>query len=165
MDIINLIVESNTLNFIIVLSVLIFIFVKLNVGKKLDNVRTEIKGYVNAAENEKQQAEEALNEIKNKISHLPEEVSKIERSAKNSVASLERSMDKTIKEQMIDIDNNSNRIMNLETKKFKSKLTSKLSELSVNLAKDNAIKQLNNNRELHDKYIYEAIAQIDGANL
>ena len=74
-------------------------------------------------------------------------------------------MDETVKEQMLDIDNNSKRIMNLETKKFKSNLTMRLSEVSVNLAMENAVNQLKNNRELHDKYISEAIEQIDKAVL
>lgn len=165
MDIINLIIKTNTLNFLIVLAVIIFLILKLNLGQKLDNLKSEITNYVNVSEDEKKQAEMALSEINAKIKHLPDEISKIDKSAKNSVLSLEKKMERTLKEQVQDIDNNSNRIMKLETKKFKQNLAFKLSEVSVNLVKDNAVKQLNNNRELHDKYIYEAIAQIDGADL
>ncbi len=165
MDIINLIIKTNTLNFLIVLAVIIFLILKLNLGQKLDNLKSEITNYVNVSEDEKKQAEMALSEINAKITHLPDEISKIDKSAKNSVLSLEKKMERTLKEQVQDIDNNSNRIMKLETKKFKQNLAFKLSEVSVNLAKDNAVRQLNNNRELHDKYIYEAIAQIDGADL
>ena len=165
MDFVNLIIKSNTLNFIIVAAVIVFLVIKMNVIQKLENTRDDIKNYVNASEEEKRNAELSLDNIKEKINKLPEEIEKINKSAKNSVQSLEKKMDETVKEQMLDIDNNSKRIMNLETKKFKSNLTMRLSEVSVNLAMENAVNQLKNNRELHDKYISEAIEQIDKAVL
>ena len=64
-----------------------------------------------------------------------------------------------------DIENNAKRILGLETKKFKSHLSSVLSQASVDLAKKNALEQLENNRELHDRYINEAIDEIDRIGL
>lgn len=164
-DIWYLIVQTNTFNFIIVFILLCVIFSKLNMREKIDKLRNDIKNYVDSSSEEKINAEKALNEIKNEISKLPDEINKIKKSAQNSVSSLERKIESEIKEQMSDIDNNAKRILNLETKKFKSKLTGILSEASVNLAKDNALSQLNNNRKLHDQYIYDAIKEIDGLNL
>lgn len=158
-------IQSNTLNFIIVLACLVWIILKLDIGSKLEDAKNLVKSYVNEAENEKLNAEKSLAEINLKVQKLPEEIKEIERSVKNSIDSLASKSKKDIEEKIRDIDNNVSRIMDLETKKFKSKLTSILSEASVNLAKDNALKQLENNREMHDKYIYEAIDEIDGMNL
>ena len=80
----------------------------------------------------------------------------------NNIESLAKKSESDIEEKKTDIDNNVNRIMDLETKKFKSRLTALLSEASVNLARDNAVKQLENNRQMHDKYIEDAIEEIDG---
>lgn len=158
-------IQSNTFNFVIVLAFLVWIISKLNIGAKLENMKSIIKSYVNEAENEKFNAEKSLADINVKVQKLPEEIKEIERSVQNSIENLEFKSKNDIEDKIRDIDNNVNRILNLETKKFKSKLTAILSEASVNLARDNALKQLENNREMHDKYIYEAINEIDGMKL
>ena len=50
-------------------------------------------------------------------------------------------------------------------KKFKQKLTSVLSEKSVEIAKENAVNQLRENTELHNKYIDNAIEELDRISL
>lgn len=165
MDIWHIILESNILNFIIVFAIICFLVRKININDKLDGVKNTIKSYVDESSDEKNNAEKELESIKEKVSNLPNEINKIKISTQNSVESIGRKIEAEIKEQMADIDNNADRIMNLETKKFKSKLTGILSETSINLAKDNALKQLENNRELHNQYIYDAINEIDRINL
>lgn len=164
-DIWQIILQSNILNFIIVLAFLCYLCSKLNFKGKIENLRNEIKSFVEESADEKINAEKELSDIKDKIVHLPQEIDNIKKSAKNSIESYERKINSDLKEQMLDIDNNVKRIMNLETKKFKSKLTGILSEASINLAKDNAVKQLENNSELHNQYIYDAINEIDRINL
>ena len=158
-------IQSNTLNFLIVLVFLIWIILKLKIGDKLENIKNQIKSFVSEAETEKISAEKRLSEIKEKVENLPSEIREIERITSNNLKSLTLKTEEDIKEQIQNIDNNVNRIMTLETKKFKSKLTSIISEASVNIARENALKQLENNRAIHDKYIYDAIDEIDGMNI
>ena len=165
MDIIQTLIQSNSLNFIVVLLVVIFILKKMNIQQKFEDIKNQITNYVNESEKEKELSEKGLQEIKNKVEKLPAEIDLIERSVQRSINNFEKKSEKEIQEKCKDIDNTAKRLLNLETKKFKSKLTGILSETSVNLAKDNAINQLKNNRELHDKYIYEAINELDGINL
>lgn len=170
MEIIQLIlqsefVKSNTLNFIIVLAFLVWIISKINIGKKLEAKRNEIKTFVDESENEKKYSQNKLQEINDKIEKLPEEIKEIEFSTQNSIENMELKSQNIVEEKINDITNNTKRIMDLETKKFKSKLSAILSETGINLARDNAIKQLENNRDMHDKYIYDAIEEIDGISL
>lgn len=165
MDIIQILIQSNSLNFIVVLLVVIFILKKMNIKQKFEDIKNQITNYVNESEKEKEISEKGLLEIKNKVEKLPAEIDLIERSVQRSINNFEKKSEKEIQEKCKDIDNTAKRLLNLETKKFKSKLTGILSETSVNLAEDNAINQLKNNRELHDKYIYEAINELDGINL
>lgn len=158
-------IQSNTLNFLIVLVFLIWIILKLNIGEKLESIKGKIKSFVNEAENEKLNAEKRLSDINEKVKKLPSEIQEIERITNNNLKSLTLKNEEDIKEQIQNIESNVNRIMELETKKFKSKLTSIISEASVNIARENALNQLKNNRAMHDKYIYEAIDEIDGMNL
>lgn len=164
-DIWQIIVQSNTLNFLIVLAVVLFIVSKLDVKSKLEAIKDEIKTYVDTSSQEKEAAEKDLDEIKEKIKHLPEEIADIKQSAENNIRGIEKRINEEIEEKKKDIENNAKRILGLETKKFKSHLSGVLSQASVDLAKKNALEQLNNNRELHDRYIDEAIDEIDRIGL
>lgn len=158
-------IQSNTLNFLLVLLFLIWIALKLNIGEKLEHTKNQIKSFVGEAENAKSEAEKRMTDINEKVKRLPSEIQEIERITKVNIESLAKKNTDDINEQIQNIDNNVKRIMDLETKKFKSKLTSIISEASVNIAKENAIRQMQNNRAIHDKYIYDAIDEIDGMNL
>lgn len=164
-DIWQIIIQSNTFNFIIVLAVLLFIMSKLNMAEKIDNLRNDIKSYIEESSAEKQTAKDKLDEINKKIEHLPEELEDIKSSAESNIQGMVKRIELEIEDKKKDIENNANRILDLEIKNFKSKLSAVLSEASVNLSRKNAAEQLQNNRELHDKYIYEAIEEIDKVNL
>ena len=161
----NLILESNLINFIVVFVIMAFIIKKINVGDKIENVRKTIKSYVDESSNEKAAAEKELSQIQAKIEHLQDDIKDIEATAQNNIKGFENKIQEEIYEKKKDIDKNAERILNLETKNFKDKLSSVLSEASINLARKNAIEQLKNNRELHNKYINEALEGIDKINL
>lgn len=164
-SIIHTLIQTNTINFIVVLAVLIFILSKLNVGTKINKIKEEIKEYVENSVAEKTIAEKELEAVEEKIKQLPTETKLIETSAENNIKGLEQKIKKEIEDKKNDIKTSADRILNLEIKQFKSKLTSILSEKSVILAKDNAIEQLKNNSELHNKYINEAIEEIGRISL
>ena len=161
----QIIVQSNTLNFLIVLAVVLFIVSKLDVKSKREAIKDEIKTYVDNSSQEKESAKKELDEINEKIKHLPDEIADIKQSAENNIRGIEKRINEEIEEKKKDIENNAKRILGLETKKFKSRLSGILSQASIDLAKNNALEQLNNNRELHDRYINEAIDEIDRIGL
>ncbi len=161
----NLILESNLINFIVVFVIMAYIIKKINVGDKIENVRKTIKSYVDESSNEKAAAEKELSQIQAKIEHLQDDIKDIEATAQNNIKGFENKIQEEIYEKKKDIDKNAERILNLETKNFKDKLSSVLSEASINLVRKNAIEQLKNNRELHNKYINEALEGIDKINL
>ena len=86
----HLIIHSNIVNFLIVLALICWLFSKINLGQKIDGVRNEIKNFVDSSSDEKLNAEKDLEKIKEEITHLPEEIEEIQKSAKNSVESRNR---------------------------------------------------------------------------
>lgn len=164
-DIFHLLIQTNTLNFLIVLCLIIFLVIKLNLKDKMDNLSNEIKEYVEASSTEKEQSDKNLEIIKKKVDKLPLVIEKIQKSTENSVKNLGEKIKNEIAEQKQDIENNAERIFHLETKKFKEKLTALLSEKSVEIARENALNQLNQNIELHNKYIDNAIDELDRITL
>ena len=159
------ILESNLINFLIVVSILVFIFIKLNVSAKIGDLQKTVVTSVENSLAKKDDAHKALNEIQDKINHLEDDIHDIESNAERNIKSIERRISKEIVEKKKDIDNNATRIINLENKNFKEKLSDVLSDASINLVKKNVIEQLENNKALHDRYINEAIEGIDKVSL
>lgn len=159
------ILESNLINFLIVLSILVFICIKLNIKAKINDLQKAIVDSVEKSSSKKEDAHKALNEIQEKINHLDDDIADIEKNAERNIKSIERRISKEIVEKKKDIDNNATRIINLETKNFKTKLSNILSDASIDLVKKNVIEQLEKNKGLHNKYIDEAIEGIDKVNL
>lgn len=168
-EFIEYILFSNVINFAIIVAIFVFVFTKTGIGKKLVSVINEIpkqiENYVNTSIDEKENSLKKLNNVNEQIEHLPEEIQDINKRADNNIKSLEVKFQNEIEQKKKDIEVNGKRILNLETKKFQQKLTGIISEVSVKLAKENAEKQLNDNRNLHNKYIDKAIDGIDGINL
>ena len=161
-NVIQFLIQTNTINFIIVLTIIIVIVKKLNIGNKIDKIKSDITNYVETSEKEKQQTEVELSRINDKISKLPAVIERIKKSTENSVRNIERNIKEETEEKKQDISNNAKRLFNLETKKFKSRLTSILAEKSIEIARENAIKRLIENPDLHGKYIDNAIEELDG---
>ena len=149
----------------IVVIILAFIFYKLNIKQKLENLQKEIKAYVDSSTDEKELAQKELAKSEQAVEKLPSDIDKIKKDTDNSLKNIENKVYNETEEQKKDIANNAQRLLNLETKKFYSKLISILSEKSVDLAKENAIEQLNQNKDLHKAYIDEAINELDKINL
>ena len=164
-EFINILIQSNTLNFLIVLALIIFLIKKLNVSNKLQNLADEIANYVNSSETEKNDAQKKLDIINGKVQKLPDVIERIKKSTENSIKNYENKVKKDLQDEKNDISKNADRLFKLETKKFKNKLTNLLSEKSVELARENAIEQLNGNVELHNRYIDSAIDELDRINL
>ena len=164
-DFLHLLLQSNIFNFILVVSIIVYLVRKFNLKQKIEKLSNEIKSYVDESEKEKLDAEKELKNINDKIAKLPSEIDNINRSADNSVKSLSEKIRIETESQKQDILNNAERLLNLETKKFKSKLVGILSEKSVELVQQNTINQLNSNRDLHKKYIDNAISELDRINL
>lgn len=164
-ELIQILINTNTINFLIVLCIVLFLIKKLNLSQQIDNVKNNINSYVELSEQEKIQSETELSRINDKITKLPAVIERIMRSTEKNVQNIAQNVMEDTEEKKKDISKNAQRLFNLETKKFKSRLTSILSEKSVELAKENAINQLKENPSLHEKYINSAIDEIDRIQL
>lgn len=162
---IEILLYSNTLNFIIVLLVIAIICKKTDVNKSIEKLQKNIKSYVDNSVSEKELAELELKNTETRINELPTELSEIKTNAENNVKNLENKLKREAENKKQDIKNNADRILNLEIKTFKEKLTGKLSQASIVLAENNAKEQLKNNTYLHNKYIEYAIDEINRINL
>lgn len=164
-DFFNVLIQSNTLNFLIASALIFFVLYKCNISNKIQNIADEIKNYVNSSENEKIDAQKKLDIAKNKVQKLPDVIQRIKKSTDNSIKNYEKKVQEDINNEKNDIKKNAKRLFELETKKFKNNLCDVLSVQSVEIARKNAIEQLKENSQLHNRYIDSAIDELDGINL
>lgn len=164
-DIFNTLLTSNTLNFLVVAAIIIYLCFKLNVVKSIENLRSDIKSFVDESDKEKNDAENSLSAAEKNVEKLPSDIDAIKSDTQRSVINLSEKYSTDTEKQKFDIYNNSQRILNLEIKDFKKKLSDLVSLKSVEKARQNAINQLKHNKELHDLYIQNAIKEIEGADL
>jgi len=164
-EFLDALLKSNIINFVITALLIAGVLYKLDITGKLKKNADEIKDYTLAAGNEKADAQKKLDIINGKVQKLPELIDRIKKSTENSVKNYEKKVQEDIEETKLDMSKNSQRILNLETNKFKNELIQILSEKSVETARKNAIERLNENKELHNIYIDKAIEELDRINL
>ena len=82
---IDYIARTNLFNFVIFLSIIIFLVRKVNVSAKLENAQIAVKDVIVESESTKVQSEERLSSIEDSMAHIEEEIDVIiEKSRENA---------------------------------------------------------------------------------
>ena len=74
---IDYIARTNLFNFVIFLSIIIFLINKINVKAQLENMQEQVSSTVTESETVKVEAEEKLHTIEDSIAHIEEEIEAI----------------------------------------------------------------------------------------
>lgn len=159
------IIHSNALNFAMMIAFLAWVLKKAKVPESLEAGRKKTEDTVNDAVKTKQNSHEGLKDAELSLQGLGSEVEKIFGSANSTLKSLEAKIVEDTEKQIQNIENNIEKIVSSEEGKVKSKLTKGVSNASVALAQQNIEKMLESNKELHDKFIYDSINELDKVEL
>lgn len=164
-EIINYIARTNLFNFVIFLSIIIFLVKKINVAEKLETAQISVKDTIVESESVKVQSEERLNKIEEAMSHIEEEIDSIlEKSEENAKLVGEKIIQDAEKSALI-IRENTGKALENSRRILKNELLKRASLASVEVAKNHIINELSWNQGLHDKLIDESIEAIEGAGL
>ena len=157
----NLIVESNTFNFIVLILIFAILFKKINISSVIEKIRDEI---VNTIENAKKEQENAKNTLLNAekaIENIDDEIKqKLNEASKRAEDMSKQILDNTDLRLKL-IEKNIERVVNAEEKTLSAKMTEKTLKTSVELAKKQIINMLESNPDMHNKYIDESIENLD----
>lgn len=159
----NLIVQSNTFNFAILLIIIAVIFNKINLPVIIEKIRTQVASAIENAKLEKQNAEKELRSAKKAVKNTDNEVQDKLTSAKQTAENLTEQIAKNTEEQIKHIEENVLRVIAAEEKKMSTSLTQQTIEKSVAKAKENIVARLDKN--LHERFIEAAINEIDRVKL
>lgn len=159
----NLIVQSNTFNFAILVVIIAIVFAKINLPEIIENIRSEVSRAIENAKLEKQNAEKELKSAKNAVKNTDTEVQQKLDGAKQNVNNLTNEIMKNTQEQIKHIEKNVERVISAEEKKLSTKLMQETIQQSIELAKQNIINRLD--KDLHEKFIDDSINELDRVKL
>ena len=160
----NIIVESNTLNFIIFVLLLGLIMKKVNIAGAISSLQQKIVKIIDDAKQEKSDALNALNQAEKAVENLGTELKEIVDDAQKSANVLGEKILNEAKKQVEDIENNAKKVIEAEEKLLISKLAKQTSQQSVEAAKSHITNVLSETPTLHEQYINESIDELDRLN-
>jgi len=160
-EFINYILHSNVINFILMLIVIGFICKKINVAQKIEDIRFGIEKKVTTSDDEKKQSENELKNIETSLENLDTELENILKKADETVVGIQEIAKKEVEKTILKAEDNSKRILNLEEKKIRQDLSDEFGIEALEKAKNNLFSNLDNNADLHNKFIDESIAELD----
>lgn len=166
---INLSVEnllhSNLFNFVVMVAVFALIAKKLKVSDAIESNRKKIENTVHEAVSTKEQSLTELKNVELEVKNTDKEVEDIVDLAKSTLKTIEAKMTEDLHNQVKSIENNVQKVINSEVSMLNSKLVRGVSNASVALAESNMLKMLNENKDLHNKFINDSIDELDKVEL
>lgn len=156
---------SNTINFIIMIVILAVIVKKINVRASLDKSVETIKNTIENSDIEREKAQALLLEAKQKTDALPSDILNLEKEAKSKAEVFKKQIENSTKTSITDIEKNIDRVISIEEKKLSNVITGKTAVASIELAKDNIKNLLKTNPDLHSKFIYESLDELEKVKL
>ncbi len=157
----NLIVQSNTFNFIIMLVIFVMLWQKLDITSKVEGMKLEIAEFIEKSKREKELATKHLQDAEKSVENLDNEIKeKLDKSklmAQNVFHEIQDMANKSIEK----IEANVDKIINNETRKVNTKLSHSTADSAINLATTKLQEMFAQNPELHNKQINEAIETLD----
>lgn len=160
--VIDYIARTNLFNFVIFLSIIIFLVKKLNVSAKLEDAQESVKNAVDESEVVKIQSEERLTAIEDSMTHIKEEIESIISKSDETATLVGEKILQDGHNTAIVIQENADKAMENSRMILKNELLKRASIASVEVAKNHIINELSWNQGLHDKLIDESIDSLEG---
>lgn len=161
----NLIVQSNTFNFAILMLIFAIIYVKLDVPNIVESIRKEVANSIETAEEAQKLALKELKSAKKVVKTTDSEIEAHLASVKNNAKTLSQEIIQNATLQAEQIENNIEKAILTEAKKITTKLTQETIIASIELAKNKILNKLNSDVNLHNKLIEDSINELDKVEL
>lgn len=162
---IGYIARTNLFNFIIFLSIIIFLVKKVNVSAKLTEAQEKVVKTIEDSETVKDDSETRLSSIEKSMANLDSEIELIiAKSEENAKLVGEKVLADAEKTSLVIKDNAQKSIENSRVI-LKNDLIKRASLASVEVAKNQILGELEKNSELHDKLIEDSINALEGMEI
>jgi F0F1-type ATP synthase membrane subunit b/b' len=160
----DVIIKSNTFNFIIFVLILAWIMKKIDLGGIITILQQKIIKLIEDAKKEKENSLIKLSQAEESVKTLAEELNTIIEEAEKSAEVMSEKLLDEAKKQIEIIEFNAKKVIEAEEKFLKSTLAKNTSKASVDAAKSHIKNTLKETPSLHEKYINDSIEELDRLN-
>lgn len=164
-SVINYILNSNVINFIIMLWILGVIVKKLNLGKVFDKSVEDVALEIKKSDDEKSRTQKIRDNAQEVLDNLPHDIEKIEKTSREKTNAFKLSIEENTQRNIFNLDETVKKALAIEEKKISNLLTEKTSKDSIELAKKHLEQLFETDPELHTKYILESLDELDKVKL
>lgn len=160
-SVLDYISKTNLFNFIIFLSILIFLFKKIDVVGMLENMKNAVIENIEASKTSKSESETHLKEIQEKVSHIEEEIDGIIKNSEQNAKLVGEKIIEDANYTVASIKDNSKKLVENKSALLKNDILRRASEASIEVARNHIVNELNNNYDLHQKLIDESLEALN----
>lgn len=160
----NIILQSNTFNFLIFILILGLIFKKIKLKNKIINLQQQKENEVNSAKKAKKDSQSSLIKAESKMQTVGEDMEKIINDSKYTAEIMANNIISSANSQIETINKNAKKIIDNNEYKVKKSLSDFVIKKSLEQAKTDIKNQTDKNADLHQKYIDEAITKLEDIN-
>ena len=161
----HIILESNTFNFLIFTGLILLIFKKINLGKIITDLQQKTETEVNNSVQIKKDSQATLTKAENKIKNVKNDIEGIIQKSEKTAKTIAENIIKSSKNQIEIIENNAQKTLENDICKSKRELNEFTVKKSIELTRANIKTKLEENNSLHQKYIDEALNELEGITL
>lgn len=160
--VIDYIARTNLFNFVIFMSIIIFLVRKLRVSAKLEDAQIALKDTIMESETAKVKAEEHLKTIEDSVANIEEEIDSIIAKSDETAKLVGEKILQEGQNTALIIQENVDKALENGRMILKNELLKRASLASVEVAKNHIVNELSWNQGLHDKLIDESIDSLEG---
>lgn len=161
----NYILHSNIINFIIMLIILYAIIRKVNLNNSFEQSIQNVDSDIKKSDKEKEKAQHLLNDAKDLIDQLPNDVATLEKNSQEKVEIFTTKITENTHKTIFDLEKNIDKAISIEEKKISNLMSEKTSKASIELAKQHIQSMLDKNPDLHTQFIMNSLDELDKVKL
>ena len=158
--VLDYIARTNLFNFIIFAGIIAYLIIKLDVAGGLNKGTEIVAEKIDNSKIAKEKSETNLTTIKDKVSHLKDEIDEIVKQSEANAQLVGEQILSDAEKSAASIKSNTLKLIENQTSVLKNDIMRRASLASVEVAKNQIICELNNNYGLHNKLIDDSIEAI-----
>ncbi len=160
-EILNYIGRTNLFNFVIFLSIIIFLVKKIDVSGKLESAKNGIAQNIEDSKTAKSESESILKEVEKSVENLEEEIDLIIKKSESNARLVGDKILEDAQNAANGVKDNSLKLAEARAGLLKNDILKRAAKASVEVAKGHILSELGRNPDLHNKLIDESIDALD----
>lgn len=157
----NIIVQSNTFNFAILLIMIAIVLVKLDIISIIEKIRQSVISKIENANFAKEDAQKQLNSAKDTVKDLEVEISEQLQNAKKNADTFVEQISKNTQQQIEKLEEDIRKTVFAEEKRLSSKLAKDVVTESILQAENKLSDIISQDKALQERLIEESLQELD----